>query len=408
MPVARLTAGAPGVVVPGVPSAWVPGPSPPSSSTDAGRSLLTTAVGSDPSRVTRTVTAPIRVSTPPTTDSQIPVRRILGDSRRETGCRGVVVTAGAPISLGLSAPNPSGLRTFTKKVYEPSRRGRIRGSARGRRYPRTTDVPPLAHPEGLQVLRRADHPRVRTGAHGRRRPERQREVERGRRGGVGAGGPGSPQRPVVQDGRRHLRRHRPPAGPRPGRGQPHHRQHPGRAAHRLPRGHDHPHAVPDLGRERVHPQRGALPAARPPGTALRHRRRPPAAHHRVPGQPRRGPRLPPRGPPAHRRGGGRHPQVPAPQGEGRAPAGGDRGQPGAPHRPPAGGGPPAASPRAPGRRRPPPRRPGGRAATACGSSCGAGSWPSSPPATTRRCWPVPGLWSTRPPSRPSSTRSTSR
>ena len=151
------------------------------------------------------------------------------------------------------------------------------------------------------------------------------------------------------------------ARPRPGRGVAHHRQQRRPAADRLLRGHHHPDAVPHR-RQRVRHQRGPLPAARHPGAAVRHRRRPPAARDRLPGPARRRPQRPPGGPPADHRGGGGRAQVPAPQGEGRAPARVDRGQPAPAAGPAPRGAPPAAAPRAPGRRRPPPRRPGRRAA----------------------------------------------
>ena len=53
-------------------------------------------------------------------------------------------------------------------------------------------VPEVADPAGLQVVRRQDRARVRAGRHGRRRPQRLREVEPRRRGGVGARRPGPP------------------------------------------------------------------------------------------------------------------------------------------------------------------------------------------------------------------------
>ena len=101
----------------------------------------------------------------------------------------------------------------------------------------------------------------------------------------------------------------------PGRGVAHDRQHRRAAADRVLRGHDHPHALPH-GRVGVHDQRRAVPAARHPGAALRHRHRPPAARDRRPGSARRGAQRAPRGPPGdHRRSRG-HPQVPQAQGEG--------------------------------------------------------------------------------------------
>ena len=61
----------------------------------------------------------------------------------------------------------------------------------------------------------------------------------------------------------------------------------GPAADRVLRGHDHPHAVPQR-RLRVPDQRRAVPAARHPGAAVRHRHRPPAARDRRAGPARRG------------------------------------------------------------------------------------------------------------------------
>ena len=89
-------------------------------------------------------------------------------------------------------------------------------------------------------------------------------------------------------------------------------------------------------------------------------RRSPAARDRVAGQPRRHPELPPRGaPPGHRGGGGR-PQVPPPQGAGRAPPRVDRGQPGPAAGSLARSATSAAPPREAGRSGPAARRPGGR------------------------------------------------
>ncbi len=86
------------------------------------------------------------------------------------------------------------------------------------------------------------------------------------------------------------------------------------------------HAVPQR-RQRVRHQRRAVPPARHPGAALRHRRRSPAARDHLPGPDRRGAQRPARGAAADHRGGRRGAQVPAAQGEGRAPARLHRGQP---------------------------------------------------------------------------------
>ena len=64
----------------------------------------------------------------------------------------------------------------------------------------------------------------------------------------------------------------------------------------------------------------ALPAARHPGTALRHGHRPSAARHRRAGSARHDPELVTRRPPRDRRGGGGHPEVPETQGARRAAA----------------------------------------------------------------------------------------
>ena len=145
---------------------------------------------------------------------------------------------------------------------------------------------------------------------------------------LGARCPGAVGRAQPEDGRRDLRRHRQAAGPRAGRGRPDDRQLGRPAADRVHRGDRLAHAVPHRG-ERIRHQRRQLPPARRPGTALRRRRRPSAARHRQPGPDRRGAQRPPGGPPLDHRGGRRRPQVPTPQGEGRAPARRHRGQPAA-------------------------------------------------------------------------------
>ncbi len=105
-------------------------------------------------------------------------------------------------------------------------------------------VPEVADPARVQVVRREDHPGLRAGDHGHRRPQRLRQVQRGRRGRLGAGRAGAQVAARRQDGGRHLRRHGQPRRPRPGRGRPHHRQLRRAAAHRVHRGDRHPAAVP--------------------------------------------------------------------------------------------------------------------------------------------------------------------
>ena len=128
--------------------------------------------------------------------------------------------------------------------------------AAGRRGP---VVPAIAHAEGLQVLRRQDHARLRAGCLCRRGPERLRQVERRRLRRVGARRPGRPRAARRQDGRRHLRGHVRTARARPRRGRADDRQHLGHAPDRVLRGHDHPHAVPHR-RVGVHDQRRARAA----------------------------------------------------------------------------------------------------------------------------------------------------
>ena len=139
------------------------------------------------------------------------------------------------------------------------------------------DVPQVADPARVQVVRREDHPGLRAGDHGHRRPQRLRQIQRGRRHRLGARRAGAEVAARRQDAGRHLRRHGQPRRPRPGRGRPHHRQLGRAAAHRVHRGDGHPAAVPLRG-ERVRDQRHPLPAARHPGAAVGHRRRPRAAH----------------------------------------------------------------------------------------------------------------------------------
>ena len=163
-------------------------------------------------------------------------------------------------------------------------------------------------------------------------PERLRQVQRGRRAGLGDGRAGREVAARRQDGGRHLRRHLrpPPAGPR--RGAADHRQLRRRAADRVRRGHDQPDHVPQR-RLGVRHQRQLLPPARRPGAALGLRHRPRDARHRRPGPARRDPARDPGGPPRLHRGGRRRPQAPQAQGEGAPQARLHRRQPDPAHRP---------------------------------------------------------------------------
>ena len=121
-------------------------------------------------------------------------------------------------------------------------------------------VPQIAVLAWVQVVRRPDDARVRAGRHRHRRAERLGQVERRRRRRLGARRPGPSRRAVLEDGRRHLRRHLEAPGPRAGRGVAHDRQRLRPPAGRLGRGDDHPDAVPHR-RERV------LDERRPPAAS---------------------------------------------------------------------------------------------------------------------------------------------
>ena len=69
-------------------------------------------------------------------------------------------------------------------------------------------VPEDPDPQGVQVVRRRHHARARAGRHRGGRPQRQRQVQRGRRHRLGARRPGAQRGALPEDGRRHLRRHR--------------------------------------------------------------------------------------------------------------------------------------------------------------------------------------------------------
>ena len=212
-------------------------------------------------------------------------------------------------------------------------------------------VPEEPDPEGVQVLRAADHLRLRTRRHLRRRPQRLRQVERRRRSGLGDGGAGRQDPPRRQDGGRHLRGHVDPRPARSRRGHAHHRQLRRRPADRVHRGHDQPHPVPQR-IERVRDQRAGLPSPRRPGAPERLRPRPRDARDRRPGPARRRAAREPRGASRLHRGGRRNPQAPSPQGEDRAQARGDADQPHAPLRPRRRDPPPAEATRSPGGDRP--------------------------------------------------------
>ncbi len=154
------------------------------------------------------------------------------------------------------------------------------------------------------------------------------------------------------------------------------------------------------GESDYHAERHVGAPVRHPGAPLGLGGRPHPARDRRPGPARRHLELPPRGPPLDHRGGRRDPEVPAPQGEGGAPARGHRGQPPAPGRPPPRGPPAAAAARAPGRGGPRARRPGRRApghplppgrpgAGGAGRAAAGGRRPhaSSSPVATATCGP---------------------
>ena len=223
-------------------------------------------------------------------------------------------------------------------------------------------VPAIADAEGLQVLRRQDHARLRAGRVRRRRPERLGQVERRRLRRVGARRAGRARVARRQDGRRHLRRHRRPARARSGRGR----------------------------RSRSTTPRGMLPIEFSEVTITRTLFRTGESEYMINGVPCR---LLDIQELLSDTGIGRQQHVIVGQGqldavlnarpedrraiieeaagilkfrkrtrEGAAPARGDRRQPAAPHRSPARGPAPAAAARTPGRRRPAPRRHRRRAA----------------------------------------------
>ena len=110
----------------------------------------------------------------------------------------------------------------SRRAAETGRRTRRSsgwGSSPGRRRPRRDRRGPSAQPAGrrLQVLRRADHPGVRTRHLGHRRPQRQWQEQPRRRAALGPGraGPHAAHPPLRG---RHLRRVGDAPGHRPGRG----------------------------------------------------------------------------------------------------------------------------------------------------------------------------------------------
>ena len=178
----------------------------------------------------------------------------------------------------------------------------------------------------VQVVRAADHLRVRDRRDVHRRPQRIRQVERRRRPRLGDGGAGGEDPPRRQDGGRHLRRHRDARPARSRRGAAHDRQQRRRAADRVLRGEHQSHALPQR-RERVRHQRRCLPPAGRAGAAQRLRPRPRDARDRRPGPPRQRAPGVARGATGLHRGGRRDPQAPPAQGEDPPQARRDGGEP---------------------------------------------------------------------------------
>ena len=159
-------------------------------------------------------------------------------------------------------------------------------------------------------------------------PERLREVERQRRGALGARRAVRPVAPRRQDGGRDLPGLGGPAAGQRDRGVALPRQFRRHAADRVPGGPDHAPAVA-LGPQRVPAQPGAGAPPRHPGSAPRHRpRRRRRRRHRseddrpAPLRPRRRAALP-------LRGGGRHRAVPRPETQHRTAPRGNRARPAA-------------------------------------------------------------------------------
>ena len=141
----------------------------------------------------------------------------------------------------------------------------------------TSDVPPLPAGPRLQVVRRQDGPRVRSGRLGHRRTERLGQVEPRRRDQLGARRAGTSRAPGRPDGRRDLRGQPSAVGARDGRGPTRDRQH-GRADPGPDdRDRDQPHDLP-LRRERVPDRRSGRPAPRRAGAAVGVRDRARAPH----------------------------------------------------------------------------------------------------------------------------------
>ena len=214
--------------------------------------------------------------------------------------------------------SPTGQKWATRSRASPS--DSLRGCSVARRAPQESDA------EGLQVLCFADDSALRAGHHLRRRTQRLRQVQRGRRAHLGDGRAGRQDTARRQDGGRHLRRHVVAAAAGSRRGHRDHRQLRQLAADRVLRGVDHPPDVPRR-RQRVRNQRQQLPFDGCAGTAERLRHRPRDARHRRPGQALRDPGVRPGGPAGVHRGSRGRAQAPQAQGEGGPQARRDVGQP---------------------------------------------------------------------------------
>ena len=101
---------------------------------------------------------------------------------------------------GRSACRPSSCLARTRRTADVTRRPR-------RTHTPSAGHPHEAHPAGalrLQVVRGHRHPDLRAGRHRHRRPQRLRQVQRLRRGALGAGRAVGPAAPRRQDGGRDL------------------------------------------------------------------------------------------------------------------------------------------------------------------------------------------------------------
>ncbi len=158
----------------------------------------------------------------------------------------------------------------------------------------------------LQVVRREDRCEGLSRGHLHRRPERVRQVQRGRRDALGPRRAEPEDPPWQQDGGRHLPRLGLAQDGGHGRGQPRlqQRRRPQRA---VERGGGGPAAVPDRG-ERVPAQHQRVPPARRAGSLRGHRGQSQGLRAHGPGAPQpRADRQAVGAPPVHRGGGGHRP-----------------------------------------------------------------------------------------------------